>query len=120
MSLGSQSTNQSFPFAYDKVFDALSAAIPACGMKLKSADRVIGRITGSSGMSFFSYGENVTLVVERVDNSNTRVSMESSLKVGINVAGAHRHSKNFDRVIAAASARLQADMRTDAAAHPGL
>jgi hypothetical protein len=107
MSIASQATQQRFPFGYDQVFEGLTKVIPQLGMNLKSQDKVIGRITASAGMSLFSWGENLTLVVEKLDEKYTLVSIESSLKVGMNVAGVHRHQKNFDKIIEALSMHLQ-------------
>jgi hypothetical protein len=107
MSFASQNTQQKFPFPYDDVFDGIIAVIPAIGLKLKSQDRVLGRITASAGVSVFSWGENLTIIIEKVDDKNTTVAIESSLKVGLNVAGAHRHAKNFNRIIEALSSHLQ-------------
>ena len=108
MSFASQATQQKFPFAYDDVFDGLTQVLPALGMSVKEADKVIGRITASTGMSLFSWGENLSLVVERTDESSSLVSIESGLKVGINAGGAHRHQKNFNNIISALSKRVQA------------
>lgn len=107
MSFASQGTQQRFPFPYDDVFQGLLEVIPHIGMKLKSHDAVIGRITASTKMSLFSYGENVTIGVEPLGDSATMLSLESSLKVGMNAAGAHRHSKNFDQIIETLSQYLQ-------------
>lgn len=107
MSIASQSTQQRFPFPYDEVFDGLVAVIPDIGFSLKSQDRVIGRITATTGVSLFSWGENLTIVAEKIDEKNTLVGLESALKLGMNVAGAHRHAKNFDKLIEALSGHLQ-------------
>ena len=107
MGFASQGTQQKLPFPYDDVFDGLLAVIPKTGVILKSQDRIIGRIVASTGISLFSWGENLTIVVEKVDDSNTLVAIESALKVGLNVAGAHRHAKNFNRLIEALSSHLQ-------------
>jgi hypothetical protein len=107
MSLSSQSTQQKLPFPYDAVFDGVVSVIPQAGFKLKSQDKVIGRITASAGISLFSWGENLTIVVEKIDDRSTLVGIESGLKVGVNLAGVHRHAKNFDKLIAALSTHLQ-------------
>ena len=107
MSFSSQATQQRFPFAYDAVFDALVKVLPSVDMSVKTTDKVIGRITASAGMSLFSWGENLTLIVEVMDASNTNVGIESALKLGGNFTGAHRHQKNFDKIIYALSQRLQ-------------
>lgn len=107
MSIASQATQQKFPFSYDAVFDGLVKVIPNIGMSIKSQDKVIGRITASAGMSLFSYGENLTIVVEKIDDNSTMIGIESALKLGINLAGAHRHQKNFNKIISALSQHLQ-------------
>lgn len=107
MSFASQSTKQKFPFSYDAVFNGLIKAIPSVGMKIKSQDRRIGRITASTGMSLFSYGENLTVVVEKIDDQATMVGIESALKYGTNITGAPRHQRNFDKIISALSQLLQ-------------
>jgi hypothetical protein len=107
MGFASQATNQKFPFPYDYVFDGLVFVLPHVGMQIVKADKLIGRITAKTGMTLFSYGENVTLIVERIDAAATGVRIESSLKVGFNVAGADRHARNFEKIITALSTHLQ-------------
>lgn len=107
MSFASQGTQQKFPFAYGAVYQGLVVVIPAIGFSLKSNDPVIGRISASAGLSLFSWGENITIVVEKVTDTSTLVAVESTLKVGINAAGAHRHAKNFNKIIEALSSHLQ-------------
>lgn len=111
MSIASQSTQQKFPFPYAEVFDGLIAVIPNIGFSLKSQDRVIGRITASTGVSLFSWGENLTIVTEKIDEKNTLVGLESALKLGVNLPGAHRHAKNFNKLIEALSGHLQTRRR---------
>lgn len=65
------------------MFDGLVAVIPDNGFSLKSQDRVIGRITASTGVSLFSWGENLTIVTEKIDEKNTLVGLESALKLGM-------------------------------------
>ena len=106
MITSSQATQQKLPFPYDDVFDGICEVIPKLGFKLKSSDKVIGRVSASTGMSLFSYGENLTITVEKLDEG-TLVGIESALKVGLNFAGTHRHSKNFDKLIESLSKHLQ-------------
>ena len=108
MSISSQSTHQKFPFDYEAVFDAVVVSLPQAGFSLKSKDRVIGRISASTGMSIFSWGENLTILVEKVDDKSTLVAIESAMKIGMNVAGVHRHAYNFEKLIKAVSLHLQA------------
>ncbi len=93
MSFARLQTQQRFPYDYDKVFDSLVEIIPNSGLSLKSQDKTIGRITAKTGMSLFSYEENITVIVEKTDETSAMVSLESSLKVGMNLGGAHRHQR---------------------------
>ena len=106
MSFESQTMQQKFPFPYDEVFDGICYVIPALGFKLKSSDKVLGRISASTGITLFSYGENLTITVEKFDEG-TLVGMESVLKFGLNFAGGHRHQENFNELIEALSKHLQ-------------
>jgi hypothetical protein len=103
----SQATRQRFPFTYENVFDGLRQVLPQLGLKVKEADGLIGRITASTGMSLLSWGENLTLVVERIDDGSSLVMIESALKVGVDGGGGHRHQRNFNKIISALSQHLQ-------------
>ncbi|MCG9889758.1 MAG: hypothetical protein MH252_01630 [Thermosynechococcaceae cyanobacterium MS004] len=107
MSVTSQATQQKFPFNYELVFNGLLKVVPASGLTIKSQDKLIGRITASTGMSLFSWGENLAIIVEKIDENSTIISIESALKLGTNIAGTHRHQKNFDQIISALSQYLQ-------------
>lgn len=107
MSFASQTRQQAFPFSREQVLDAVVAVIPALGMKLRTQDRLIGRVTASTGMSMFSYGENITVAVQALDPASSSVTVASDLKVGLNIGGAQRHSKNFNDIIEAVSSHLQ-------------
>src|SRR5258708_5102156 len=108
MSFASQNTHLIFPFAYIVVFNTIVESLQKSGCDLNHQDRVIGRITASTGMSLFTWGENITIIVEKIDEKNSSVVMESALKIGMNAAGAHRHAHNFEKLIRAVSAYLQA------------
>ncbi len=99
MSFANQSTQQHFPYKADLVFDVLEKAVEKAGMSITKSDRSLRRATISVGMSFFSWGENVSLSVSKVDEESSLVAMDSSLKFGANVTGSHKHQKNFDKII---------------------
>jgi|GEM_PF-2230751 len=107
MSIASQATQQKFPFPYDTVFDSLIKLLPGIGIEILSSDKLIGRITASTRISMFSWGENLTLVIEKCNNTSTIVGIESSLKLGVNLSGSHRHQKNFNIIICTLSNHLQ-------------
>ena len=116
MGFGDVATQQQFPFAYDKVFDALVAVMPTIGFSVKTQDRVIGRITASAGMSAFSYGESIAIQVQKTSETAASIVIQSNLKVGANWAGAGKNAQNAERIIAALSGYLQnADKPTVAA-----
>lgn len=107
MSFASQSTQQVFPFPADVVYEKLLEAIPEVGMSVKQKDDILRRVSVSTGMSLFSWGENVSIVVNTNGDDSCVVGIDSSLKLGINVTGAHRHQKNFDKIIFALSNKLK-------------
>ncbi len=109
MGFGSQETQQQFPFPFDEVYDGILIVLPSLGMVVESEDRVIGRITASARMSAFSWGESLALRVEAIDGTSALVGIESALKVGVNIAGTHRHVQNFNSIISALSSLLQAN-----------
>lgn len=107
MSVSSQATQQKFPFGYEAVFDSLLGAVQSAGMTVKTEDKLIGRVTASAGMSLFSWGENVTIVVESLSENSTLVAIDSALKMGANLTGSHRHQKNFNKIISEMSSQLK-------------
>lgn len=106
MGLADQRTEQRVPFSADLVFSTLVKVLPALGYKLKSSDKIFGRITARSGLSLFSWGENVTLVVERVDDTGCLLKLESAL-LQASVLGMQRNQKNFDTILGGLSRALQ-------------
>jgi hypothetical protein len=116
MGFGDVATEQQFPFAYDRVFDALIAVLPKIGFIVKTQDRVIGRVTADAGMSAFSFGESVAIQVQRASEAATNIVVQSNLKVGANWAGAGKNAQNAERIIAALSSYLQNADQPQAAA----
>ena len=107
MSFASQSTQQIFPFPADVAFEKLLEAIPEVGMTIKQKDDALRRVSVSAGISLFSWGENVSIVVNSDGENSCVVGIDSALKLGVNVTGAHRHQKNFDKIIYALSGKLK-------------
>lgn len=107
MSVSSQSTSQLFPYAPDQVFRAFVEAVSLCGMELQSDDETLGRISAKAGMSLFSWGEQVSIRIEDAGSGSSKATLESALKFGLNLSGAHRHAKNFEALISKASEVLK-------------
>ncbi|MGP9796206.1 hypothetical protein ACT3UJ_02425 [Halomonas sp. 86] len=94
----SEAAQQVFKYPAEEVFEAAVKASNQAGWNVKDADKDLLRITLSTGMSLFSWGENMALRIEDDKDGSSRMFMESSLKVGGNLAGNHRHKKNFDTI----------------------
>ncbi len=98
-------SQQNFPFSYERVFQGLVFILEPAGFNVLISDMLIGRITANTLGSAFSWGENIVIIVEKIDGANTLITIESSLKFGM--AGAHRHWQNIERIIGALSYYLQ-------------
>jgi hypothetical protein len=109
--IGDSTTSQQLPFPYDRVFDSLVAVLPALGFSLKTKDRLIGRLTASAGMSVLSYGESVSVQVQRSGDDATTIVVQSNLRVGVNLTAAGKNAQNAERIIAGVSDYLQRDGR---------
>jgi len=113
MGIASQSTSQRFPHSVEEVYQAFLRAVELCGFEIDSQDEALGRITAKAGMSTLSFGERLVIRVES-DPSGANAVLESSLKIGANLSGAHRHAKNFDALIKQASELLKDPAAVDA------
>lgn len=102
----SKTTSQKFPLPASVVFANLVDIIPSVGMKMKQKDDLIRRVTVGTPMTLFSWGENISLSVEDAEGGSV-VNIVSSLKFAPNLAGMHKHQKNFDKIIYALSDKLK-------------
>lgn len=74
MALLDHNEESEFPFPKNKVFDALCIAIPSIsGLKVESADRMIGRILVKGGGSLASWGENIPIQLIEISKNKTRI-----------------------------------------------
>lgn len=115
MSWTATETTQSFQFPQDEVFDGLVSILGPSGYKLEEQDRVIGRILTSTGMSGFSWGENITLLVRRTGDRATDLIVQSNLKVPFNLGGRRTNRRNAGRIIGALSHFLEHGSRDSSA-----
>jgi len=84
-----------FPFSKEIVFDTMYKVIPTVkGMKIESTDKLQGRIIVKSGVSLFSWGENIPIQLISVSENRTKVQITSSPKTGIMFGGAFDMGKN--------------------------
>lgn len=103
-----QSTEQKFNFSRDIVYETLLKVLPDLEFKIVRCEKQIARIDAKVGVSAFSWGENVSIVVEAVDSESSRVRIESSLKIGVCIGGLHRHQKHFSDISFAVADYLSA------------
>lgn len=100
-----------FPIAKEKVFEALCQAIPTIsGMKIDSADKLMGRVLVKAGVSLFSWGENIPIQVIEVSENKTKVQITSSPKTGVMFGGAFdmgKNRKNIEKILSTTSQILQ-------------
>ena len=87
-----------FTGEFATVFAAVCTAAAAEGMTVTSADDRTGRITVSSGMSAFSWGENAEIRVGQISPGLQSVGVHSALKFGLVDWG--RNKKNVERLFA--------------------
>ena len=103
-----------FPISKEKVFDAICQAIPTInGMELENADKLLGRIMVKTGVSLFSWGENIPIQLLEVSENKTRIQITSSPKTGLMFGGAFdmgKNRKNIEKILTATSQMLQKNM----------
>lgn len=100
------------PYPYPVVVDAIVHAAPSVRLKVSTVDPARGMVFGSRGMSFFSYGLNVTVQLGQVTpDAPTQARIHSCLVFGLLDYGANR--RYVDRVVGAVTGWLDAN----AAAH---
>ena len=76
-----------FPFSWDVVFAHILKALPQEGLKVRTADKVIGRVVASTRVTLLTWGENVSISLKKVDDHNTLLSVDCGQKVGFNAFG---------------------------------
>lgn len=96
--LGKSMTTK-FKFSYEDVFNGLANAIKNVGFSLKSKNFDNGHIVASTGISLFSWGEDINIYITEIDDNNTSVRFSSDLKVSLNFAATNKHEENFHKII---------------------
>ena len=77
--------------SFDDVWGSVPKAIQAMGSggpKIVSENKQEGYILAQGGMSFVSYGENVAIFVEKIDDTKTKVEIISKRTLATNVVAA--------------------------------
>lgn len=97
-------------YSKEQVLTAIEMAIPGMnGMRLERVDRIAGHVVVKTGVSLFSWGENISLSVSEIAPRKTRISILSSPKTGILLGGAFdmgKNRRNIENIIEVVSAVL--------------
>lgn len=112
MGFSNQTTQQQFPFSAEEVFSALDEAVRQSDMTIQESDSVLKRATISVGVSLLSWGETVSISVHKQSEDSCVVALDSSLKFSANLAGSHKHQKNFDKILYSLSRILNKGINT--------
>ena len=88
--LGSQdSASAILPFEKEQVFNAILEVVnQMSGIKIKSSDPLLGRITLSTSVSATSWGESIPIQLTEMDGNKTQISIVSKSKTGVLAGGA--------------------------------
>ena len=94
MGMADQTTSVKIPYSLDDTFQALKQSSQYLyGMKVDSVDDLLKTIYLKAGVSFFSWGENITVSVKSAEDGETIVEISSVSKTGA-IGGALDMGKN--------------------------
>ena len=80
-----QGKSRVYDTSFDTVWDTVPKAVNELGLRVASKNRQEGCILAAKGMTAFSYGENVAVFVEKVDDERTKVEVVSKKTMGTNI-----------------------------------
>ncbi len=89
--------SKSFDVPYSKVFEACKIAITKCGYKIETDNEHTGIVRASTSFTIFSWGEDVTIEVKKINGNTTNVTVESSPKAQLFDWG--KSPENENRII---------------------
>jgi hypothetical protein len=96
-------------YSKEEVLSAIEQAVPGiAGMRLERVDRITGHVVVKTGVSLFSWGENISLSVVEMSPSKSRISIISSPKTGV-IGGAFdmgKNRRNIEKIIETISEAL--------------
>ncbi len=92
-------------FSVEDTFDALKKAINSLdGFKIDKIDEMLKTIYLKAGVSLFSWGENITVNIEKSHPTGATVSILSTPKTGVMFGGAMDMGKNRKNIAAISNA----------------
>ncbi|HXZ53052.1 MAG TPA: hypothetical protein VEH51_13730 [Burkholderiales bacterium] len=72
-----QGVKRSYPYGYDRVYNAVLAAAKAKELEVTENDRAGGRLTLSHGVTALSWGERIAVFISRPSATSTEVEIVS-------------------------------------------
>ncbi|MHA1410503.1 MAG: hypothetical protein ACTSQY_09415 [Candidatus Odinarchaeia archaeon] len=80
------------------IFQYLKKITSDSGFSLDSVAEITQRLNLSTGLSLFSYGENVEISVDREPDGGSRVYVNSKPKVWFNITADGNNRRNVQRI----------------------
>ena len=94
-------------FDIDRVYDEMLKCIPTIkGFKVKSESKMAHSISVSFGASLFSWGELLSITMQRLGDQQTKICFAAQSKMGTEIVSNSKNQKNIDNIIAALENRL--------------
>lgn len=95
--------DESYAYAYgmNAVYDALFRAAEAVKYKLKKSDRVAYKAQFSTGISLFTWGEQLHVSLAPLPDGRTGVYISSISNLGTEIAASSRNRKNVEKFVKA-------------------
>jgi uncharacterized lipoprotein len=78
-------TSRIYNASFDTVWSIAPKAINELGLSVAGENKEEGYILGQKGLTAFSYGENVAVFVEKVNDERTKVEVVSKKTLATNV-----------------------------------
>lgn len=78
-------TKVAYQASFDEVWNALPEAIHLAGLKFVSANREDRSVLAQRGITAFSYGENVAIFVDKVEETKSSVEIVSKKAMKTNI-----------------------------------
>jgi predicted small secreted protein len=78
-------TKVAYQASFDEIWKALPEAINEAGLKFVSANREDRSVLAQRGITAFSYGENVAIFVEKVEETKSSVEVVSKKAMQTNI-----------------------------------
>jgi uncharacterized lipoprotein len=78
-------TTRIYNASFDTVWSTVPKALNNLGLSVAGENKEEGYVLAQKGLTAFSYGENVAVFVEKVDEKQTKVEVVSKKSMGTNV-----------------------------------